>query len=161
MNKQVEIKCDQIARMIVKGMPKTRIAIEMGMSYDGLQRITRCPEYLTIEEQVRASVTGQMDARLAKRAAMETEVEDHVPDAMKVLIDGVVKKRDLRAALELLDRDPKKQFAKGPHAVPVSANGVSASGLNTDALAQAVKDADITHTLLQNTATPATKPAEA
>ena len=150
MNRQVEIKCEQIARMLVKGLSKTRIAVEMGMSYDGLIRITRCPEYLVIEEQVRNAVVGKMDARLAKRAAMETELEDHVPEAMKVLIENVCKKRDLRAALEVLDRDPKRQFAKGNSVQPVTANGVSASGLNTDALTQAVKEADITHTLLQN-----------
>jgi len=33
MNRQVEIKAEQIARMIVKGIPATRVAVEMGMSY--------------------------------------------------------------------------------------------------------------------------------
>lgn len=149
MNRQVYIKCDQIARMIVKGMPKTRIAIEMGMSYDGLVRITRCPEYLTIEEDVRNAVVGKMDARLAKRASMETEVEDTVPEALRVLIDHVNKKRDLRAALEVLDRDPQRQFAKNATTKPV--NPLTAgTPINGDVLSQAVKDADITHTLLQN-----------
>lgn len=146
MNRQVHIKCDQIARMVIKGMPKTRIAIEMGMSYDGLQRITREPEYLKIEEEVRGVVVGKMDARLAKRAEMSTEMEDHVPEAMKVLLEAVTKKRDLRAALEILDRDPKKQFAKTSQNTQQS----TVPGLPTETLTAAVKDADLTHTLLKN-----------
>ena len=45
----------------------------MGMSYEGLIRITRCQEYLQIEERLRNAVVGKMDARLAKRAQMETD----------------------------------------------------------------------------------------
>lgn len=163
MNRQVEIKCDQIARMIVKGMTKSRIALEMGMSYDGLNRITRCPEYLLIEENVRAAVVGKMDQRLAQRAAMSTEMEDHVPEAMKVLLEAVTKKRDLRAALEILDRDPKKQFAKTSRTEATLTN--PNASIASDTLAQAVKDADITHTLLKNaqpqTTSGAAKQAEA
>ena len=158
MNRQVEIKCDQIARMVVKGMPKTRIAIEMGMSYDGLIRITRCPEYLTIEESVRNTVVGKMDQRLAKRAEMSTEMEDTVPEAMKVLLEHVSKKRDLRAALEVLDRDPKRQFAKSKGDQPINPLQPGA-GIANDALAAAVKDADLTHNIIQNAAQ--VKPAEA
>jgi hypothetical protein len=113
MNRQVYIKAEQIARMRVKGIPMTRICIEMGMSYDGLVRITRAPEFLQIEDMVRQQVTGKMDARLAQRAAMEDEVVDAVPEAMKVLLEEVKKKKNLRAALEVLDRDPQRQFAKG------------------------------------------------
>ena len=61
----------------------------MGMSYEGLIRITRCQEYLQIEERLRNAVVGKMDARLAKRAQMETEVEDAVPEALQVLLDNV------------------------------------------------------------------------
>jgi hypothetical protein len=77
----------------------------MGMSYEGLIRITRCQEYLQIEERVRNAVVGKMDAQLAKRAEMGTEVEDAVPEALQVLLDNMRKKRDLRAALEVLDRE--------------------------------------------------------
>lgn len=156
MIRQVYIKCDQIARMIVKGMSKTRIALEMGMSYDGLVRITRDPEYLKIEESVRSTVVGKMDARLAKRAEMSDDVEEAVPEALQVLLDAVTKKRDLKAALEVLDRDPQRQFAKSKTAAaqPTPAT----SGLPTEALAAAVKDADITHSMITNTqAQPAAK----
>lgn len=159
MNRQVEVKCVQIARMVVKGMKLTQIAIEMGMSYSGLVAITRRPEYLALEEQVRSGVVMQMDARLAKRAAMQTEMEDHVPDAMKVLLDAVTKKRDLRAALEVLDRDPQRTFSKASRSEPVPQPGVA--GLPTEALAEAVKQADITHNILQTTPPTPAKPAEA
>lgn len=146
MNRQVVIKAEQIARMIVKGMKGTQIAIEMGMSYDGLQRILRQPEYLAIEERIRNEVINKMDARLAQRAAMEQQIEDAVPEAMKILIDQVVKKRDLKAALEILDRDPVKQFAKSRQ--PQVADKQSGMPLATEALSAAIKDADLTHEIL-------------
>lgn len=161
MIRQVEIKAEQIARMIVKGIPKTRIAIEMGMSYEGLTRITYEPAYLLIEERVRNEVLGKMDARLAKRAEMSDEVEDAVPDAMQVLLDAVTKKRDLRAALELLDRDPARQFAKTKQ-TQLSSTTLQ-TGLASDTLSQAVKEADLTHKVLQDAAngSAAAVPAEA
>jgi hypothetical protein len=145
MNRQVEIKAEQIARMIVKGLPKTRVAIEMGMTYEGLQRITRCPEYLQIEERVRATVLGKMDARLDKRAQMEAEVEDAVPEAMKVLLDHVRQKRDLRAALEVLDREPTRTFAKQQR----PENATLQPGISSEALASALKEADVTQRIMQ------------
>jgi hypothetical protein len=140
VNRQVWIKAEQIARMVVKGIPYTRIAVEMGMSYDGLIRITRQPEYLRVEESVRAQVTGKMDARLAKRAEMEDQLEDAIPEAMKVLLDSVTKKRDLRAALELMDRDPQRQFAKGNQSQRPTA---SQPTLPQDILQSTVMAADI------------------
>jgi hypothetical protein len=157
VNRQVEIKIEQIARMVVKGMKLTQIAIEMGMSYTGLVAITRRPEYLTIEEQVRTGTVGKMDARLAKRAQMEIEVEDTLPDAMRVLIEGVTKKRDLKAALELLDRDPRRQFAKGAAGASQAAQQTgaqaAATAISSEALATAVRDADLTHQILKNQTT--------
>lgn len=116
MTKQVYIKAEQIARMIVKGWSKSKIAVQMGMSYDGLVRITRDPAYIQIEQAVRNQVTGKMDQVLDKRASMSDEIEDAVPDALRVLLDQVRHKHDLRAACEVLDRDPKRQFAKNPNA---------------------------------------------
>lgn len=174
MNRQVEIKVEQIARMVVKGMKLTQIAIEMGMSYTGLLQITRRPEYLMVEERVRNGVVGKMDARLVKRAQMEVEVEDAVPEALQVLLDGVLKKRDLKSALELLDRDPRRQFAKTRPAGAVDPNANPATTMSSEAFAAAVKDADLTHQILtkqqaaqatqkQSTSTPtaASVPAEA
>jgi hypothetical protein len=137
MNRQVYIKAEQIARMMVKGWSKSKIAVQMGMSYDGLIRITRDPRYLEIEQAVRNQVTGKMDQVLDKRASMSDEIEDAVPDALRVLLDQVRHKHDLRAACEVLDRDPKRQFAKNPNARA----GPQADALPPD-LAQAAKKAD-------------------
>jgi hypothetical protein len=123
--------------MIVKGIPKSRIAIEFGMSYDGLTRITYQPEYLKIEEEVRRTMRQKMDARLEQRAKMEDEVDDALPEAMQVLIDGVRKKKDLRAALELLDRDPMRQFAKGSKST--TGQGAPPPTLPEDSLRSAVQ----------------------
>lgn len=147
MNRQVEIKIEQIARMVIKGMKLTQIAIEMGMSYAGLNQIVRRSEYLVIEEKVRKMVVGKMDQRLAKRAEMSDEVEDAVPEAMRVLLENVTKKRDLRAALEVLDRDPRRQFAKRTEPVVNSGQAGIVPPLTPDALANVVKEADITHAM--------------
>jgi hypothetical protein len=146
MNRQVEIKAEQIARMVVKGLPRTRIAIEMGMSYDGLTRIFKCPEYIEIENRVRGTMVGQMDARLAQRAKMETEIEDAVPEAMQVLLDNVRKKRDLRAALEVLDREPSAQFAKRKPEERAELK----PGISSEALASALREADLTHKIMKH-----------
>lgn len=160
MNRQVVIKAEQVARMIVKGIPLSRIAVEMGMSYDGLRRITMQPEYLKIEAAVRNQVTSKMDARLAKRADMEEEVDDCVPEALQILLDGVRQKRDMRAALELLDRDPNRQFAKGPGARPLNPNPSIVPGLSSDILSAAVKHADATARQVTNSREAAQPSAE-
>ena len=119
----------------------------MDMSYEGLIRVTRCQEYLQIEERVRNAVVGTMDARLAKRAEMETEVEDAVPEALQVLLDNVRKKGDLRAALEVLDRDPSHQFGKTAR-VPPPVDTLKPS-ISSEALASAVKEAEITYNMMK------------
>jgi len=112
MNRQVEIKAEQIARMVVAGMKHTKIAEQMNLSYSGLKRILECQDYKDIETKVRQTVVTNMDAQLAQRAQMRNELEDAVPDALKVLLDQVRTKRDLRAALEVLDRDPSRTLSK-------------------------------------------------
>lgn len=163
MQRRAIIKAEQIARMVVKGMAGTKIAIELGMSYDGVTRILRNPDYLRIEAEVRSGVIGKMDARLDRRAEMGEEVEEAVPAALAVLLDAVKKKRDLKAALELLDRDPQRQFAKSkPAAVAGATFGDKQhSSLPSDALDQAIKDADLTHNILKQNPQQTTKPAEA
>jgi hypothetical protein len=160
VQRRVVIKAEQIARMVVKGMKVSRIAIEMGMSNDGVGRILRNPDYLAIEEGIRKGTLARMDARLEKRAELGEDVEDAVPEALEVLLDAVRKKRDLKAALEVLDRDPQRQFAKGNASRQPAAQAPtvgSQPSLPADALDQAIRDADLTHTILQKQA----KPAEA
>lgn len=141
-----EIKAEQIARMVVRGIPKTRIAEEFGMTYAGLENLTLSPEYKQIEDSVRMRVTKQMDERLDRRARMEEEVEDAVPEALKVLLDHVREKRDLRAALEVLDRDPAHIFTKSARQ-PVDTRPPQ---ISSEALATAIKEANWTHKLVES-----------
>jgi hypothetical protein len=158
VNRQVEIKAEQIARMVVKGLPRTKIAIEMGMTYDGLTRIFRCEEYIEIETRVRSELLGKMDQRLAQRARMECEIEDAVPEAMQVLLDNVRKKRDLRAALEVLDREPSGQFSKSRR----DERAELKPGISSEALANALKEADLTNKIVKHASVlDASPPAEA
>jgi hypothetical protein len=109
---------------------------------------------------VRNAVVGKMDTRLAKRAQMETEVEDAVPEALQVLLDNVRKKRDLRAALEVLDRDPCHQFGKAARVPPPVET--PQPGISSEALATAIKEADITYNLMKGaSALDNQKPTEA
>jgi len=166
MNSTVRLKAEQIARLVVQGVPKSRIAIEMGMSYDGLIRITKTDEYLMIEQDVQGRMLGQMDAKLAKRADLRKQMgeemeDDAVPEAWQIVLDNLRKKRDLKTALEILDRDPKRQFAKGA-AGANAAQGATPQApavrpsIGSNLLSQAMADADITHDLLKKQ-----KPADA
>jgi hypothetical protein len=58
-----------------------------------------------------------MDEALAGRTKeMRQAFESAVPAAMRTLVEAVTQRRDLRAAIdasrEILDRDPKRTFAK-------------------------------------------------
>jgi hypothetical protein len=166
MGSNVRIKAEQIARLVVQGVPKSRIAIEMGMSYDGLIRITKTDEYLMIEQDVQSRMLGQMDAKLAQRADlrknMADEMEDDaVPEAWKIVLDNLRKKRDLKTALEILDRDPKRQFAKGAAgATQQKEPEVVRPTIDRNVLSQAMAEADVTHSLIEKDRLKV-KPAEA
>lgn len=165
MNRLVYIKAEQIARLVVQNVPATKIALKMGMSYDGVLRIMKTEEYLQIESEVRAKLLGEMDAKLMQRAdirsKMEDEMEDDaVPEAWKIVLDNLRKKRDLKTALEVLDRDPKRQFAKGAANAQAQQPAAQRPSIDSNALAQAVKDADITHGMLTKNSSQQ-KPAEA
>jgi hypothetical protein len=168
MNRTVQLKAEQIARLVVQGVPMTKIAIEMGMSYDGLLRITKTEEYLMIQQDVQGRVLGQLDARLAQRTDLRKQMademeDDAVPEAWKIVLDNLRKKRDLKTALEILDRDPKRQFAKGAAGAnaqnPADAP-MQRPSIDSNVLTQAIAEADITHDLLEKTKSQ-TKPAQA
>jgi len=166
MNRTVKLKAEQIARLIVQGVPKSRVAIEMGMSYDGLIRITNTEEYRMIEQEVQDKVLGKLDSRLAQRADLRKQMademeDDAVPEAWRIVLDQLRKKRDLKTALEILDRDPKRQFAKG--AAGANANATAAPpprpSIDPNQLATVMSEADITHDLLKKSQDQ--KPAQA
>lgn len=165
MNSQVKIKAEQIARMIVAGKKATQIALEMNMSYGGLQRILACPEYKAIENDVRATNLGNMDASLAKRAQLVKDLDDAVPDAMQCLIDAVKQKRDLRMALQaatqVLDRDPRKQFTKQTQAEAARNPASQTPSLPQSMLDSIMTDADATRDILLRVPLAQQKPAEA
>lgn len=158
MRSGAEIKAEQIARMIVKGVPKVEIAREMGMQYGALMQLTVSPEYKRIEDEVRCRIIRRMDERLEQRARMVEDVEDAVPEALQVLLDNVRQKKNLRAALELLDRDPHHTLVKASRQ---EANNKPPE-ISSEALAHAVKEANWTEKLIeQASALDAQKPAEA
>lgn len=146
MNRNVEIQSKQIAEMIAHGVPRPQIAREMGLTFEGLKRILRCVEYLDIESKVREEVAAEWANRLKKRTEMELELENLLPEAMAVLAEHVREKRDLRAAMEVLERDPIHQFAKVSRVdIKEAANPI----MSGEALASALKQADRSHRIIE------------
>lgn len=162
-NSDVLKKAEQISRMLWQGFKRTQIAQMMGMSYEGLLRITKTEEYREIDERVRQEVLGKMDATLARRTdvsevrqELADEMEDAIPEAWQVLMANLRHKRDLKAALEILDRDPQHQFAKStarPCGPPTQQIGIGvAVQIDSQALAHAIEEADKTHRLIDRAA---------
>ena len=152
MNHSGEIKADQIARMMVAGMSKTAIARELGMTFQGVTLLMEQPTYQAVEDEIRLRLNRKMDRYLNKRARLlEQDMEAAVPEALKVLLDRV-KQKDLRAALEVLDREPSHRFTKASRTPDL--NKVPA--ISSDALAKAIKEAERTVALINEE-----KPAEA
>lgn len=168
MRRQAYLKAEQIARMMIQGLRMGAIAQRMGMSYEGLLRITKTSEYIQIEDEVRKRVLGQMDAALDKRADIRQQMQDQmeddaVPEAWKIVIENLKHKRDLKAALEILDRDPQHQFSKGLRPSGEAAQQFNQQHYVVDAkaLAQAIQEADATHSIINKAATLQTKAGEA
>lgn len=170
MNEDSRKKAEQICRMLWQGYGRAQTARMMGMSYEGLLRITKTEEYREIDEIIRQQVLGGMDATLARRTdirnvrdELRDEMEDAVPEAWRVLIQNLRHKQNLKAALEVLDRDPERQFSKtGAGLRPVQNTNIGVGvqvQIDSQALAQAIQEADRTHELINRAGK--SKPAEA
>lgn len=180
MNRQVQIKSEQIARWVIAGRKGTWIAEQLGMSYAGLMRIYSNPEYREIENDVRQRVLGQMDTTLDKsrtiddpmaardrerasaRAKIREDYEDNaVPAALQVLVDKVKKNNDLTAAIAILDRDPSAQFVKqSPKpASPQQSQTVAPATLPPSVLDATVTEADLAQSVIMRSQQQ--RPAEA
>ena len=114
---RVFIKIEQIARMRIAGIKDVRICDLLNISQGGLSRILNLPEYKDHEAAILQGHLTQMDSALAGRTKeMHQAFECAVPAAMRTLVEAVTQRRDLRAAIdasrEILDRDPKRTFAK-------------------------------------------------
>lgn len=157
--RSIEIKAEQVARMRVAGLAPHEIAKQLNMTRHGLDRVLHCPEYIQIEDQVRKRVNTKMDEMLDRRAEMKKAVEEAVPEAIELLLAAMREKHDIRAALELLDRDPKRDFVKASRTQPVEEQRI---GISSQALASAVRDADLTHKIMEQASSiDGQKPAEA
>lgn len=115
---RLQIKMQQIARMRVTGIKDVVIASTLQLSNSGLQRILRLPDYIELEEAILNGHLSKMDETMSQNLhAMKTEMSYAVPLALRTLVDACAQKRELRtaiaAAAEILDRDPKRTFAKG------------------------------------------------
>lgn len=149
LNRQFEIKAELIAHMVVAGVARPKIAVALNLTYKGLDGILSTPEYQTIEARVAGRATKQMqeitDRRIEKRLELKTEVEDAVSEAIHLLLQKLRKEKDLRAALEILDRDPRHDFTKASRQAEIREK---APAISSEALASAIKEADMTQKII-------------
>ena len=150
LNRQKEIRAELIANMVVAGVERPKIARALDMTYPNLRQLMSTPEYQIIEERIANQVKGQMDEitseRVKRRLALKEEVEDAVSDAIQVLLQKLRKDKDLRAALEILDRDPQHDFAKGSRQAEVK---LKTPAISSEAMSNALKEAEITQKIIQ------------
>ncbi len=134
---KVNIKIPQIARWRIAGISDTKIQQLLGMSSGGLARLLATPEYKEYEAALLNGHLNAMDKALAgKVEAIHQEFKVAVPAAMRVLVDAVTQRRDLRAAIEaakeIFDRDPDRTLVKQRDQEAI-APGVPAEILNAAA----------------------------
>jgi hypothetical protein len=147
-SKAVVAKAEEIARQLLKGRSPQSTARQMGMSYEALIRITATAEYQEIEAGV-AKTLGDKAVKAGPRSRIQEEMEELIPQAFRVLQEKL-EKRDLKAALEILDRDPERQLAKGRDgSQPAPVSGGVKVHIDSKALAQAVKEANQTYELIE------------
>lgn len=156
---EIRKKAVEIARLLRQGYGIPQTAKMMRLTYHGLLRITKTVEYKMIAQEEAEAASKSLDHIRADirsiREELNEEMENAVPEAWCVLIDNLRQRKDLRAALEILDRDPQKQFSKSGSLTQV---GVSVN-IDSQALAQAIHEADRTHQLIDQAAK--LKPGEA
>jgi hypothetical protein len=105
--------------MVVMGLPDTRIAAALGLTYAGLAQLKQRPEYRQVEQEILQGTITRWDEELAGDVvALRQEFAVAVPASMRTLLDAVMQKKDLKssieAAKEILDRDPDRTFSKNP-----------------------------------------------
>jgi len=151
MNRQNDMTAELVAQLVVAGVARPKIARALDMTYVALDRIMTTPEYQAIEDRIAARTKKKMeeltDERLKQRLGLKDEVEDAVAEAIDVLLCKLRKKDkdQLRAALEILDRDPLHDFTKASRQVD---NRGKTPSLSPEAFSNAVKEASVTHKMI-------------
>ena len=117
MTDAIKTKIEQIARLRVGGLTLTAIAANLGMSIDGIARITALDYYKQAYEKVSQEQITRLDKQLQDKADILTKhFNEGIPQAVATLYEAVKQKRDMRVALEaakeFLDRDPERRFVK-------------------------------------------------
>lgn len=153
LDRKSEMRAELIAQMVCAGIEKVQITKDLCITRKRLEFLMATPEYQAIELRISDASKRKMqelaDQRLQQRLALRTEVEDAVDKAIRVLLkklnesDG---KEQLRAALEILDRDPRHDFTKASRQTE---KGNSPPPISPEALSNAVKEAGVTHNIIE------------
>lgn len=153
MKATILYKLHQIARLrLFSGMKDHAVATLVGLSSSGLSRIIALPEYQEVEQRLLEGGIDKLDEALAgKQEEMRKVFAPAVPAAMQTLLEAVKQRKDLRtavaAAVEVLDRDPDKTFAKASKAegavsrVPIPSGVLGQAIAATKEVANAVASA--------------------
>jgi hypothetical protein len=117
LHAQTKIRIEQIARMRISGIRDQKICDLLGINPPVLKFICQKPEYKETEEALLLGHLTQMDEAIAGKVdELRQGIRCAVPAALRCLVDAVNQRRDLptalRAAGEILDRDPDKSLSK-------------------------------------------------
>jgi len=149
MNRQNEMTAELIAQLVLAGIKPPKIAHALGLRHIQLASIMDTAEYEAVEQRITNHSIQKMqdiaDARLERGLALKEEVEDAVGEAIQLLLKKLRKDEDLKAALEILDRDPRHQFAKASRQDPRE----NAPSISAEAFSNAIKEAGITHKMIE------------
>ena len=124
---KVRRKIDAIAKMRCAGLKDSQIAHVLQITQSTLSRIAALPEYQEKEQAIFTGIQTKFDEALSENiAGMRKYFAIGVPVAMQQVLDTIVnQKADLKvrleAAREILDRDPKRTFAKASPSSPIPA----------------------------------------
>jgi hypothetical protein len=118
-----------VARYRVSGrFSDARVAELVGLTQSGLAALIRNPDYIEIESALLEGRLSKIDEELAGDDAAQKEVMRRaVPAALTTLVETVLQRRNLPAALKaaemILNRDPDKSFADGTRTSQGNAGG--------------------------------------
>ena len=157
MMKETRKRAETLARLLWFGYGPERAAKMMGVHYTTVHRLTQRPEYPQIEEDIGEELMGKAGLHLKHRSdatkmreKLNQAMEEAIPKAFGILMKELDDKPSRGIACEVLDRDPKRQFAKGSSGThqPTPQVGVQVN-IDSQALASAIHEADKTHEMME------------
>lgn len=104
------VRFEKIARLETLGVPDAEIALQTGLTAQGLANAKQSAGYKAVRLRIATGVLSQYDGIIAEdNEYVQTRIREMVPTALEALFDNVTQKLDPKlrqnAAETILDRD--------------------------------------------------------